>query len=125
MLAQQQQPEKDDVQGPVTNGQKTVFMGSVNDILTSSIAEMAGQNNTNRTFTFTDLKYFKLWYEKQGEETKEQVKKLVKENRLDLGSGSMMPLDEALTQVDGILDSFQVGQSFLQKEFQTQPRVSW
>lgn len=36
-----------------------------------------------------------------------------------------MPPDEALTQYDGLLDSFQVGQQFLMKEFEYQPRVSW
>lgn len=36
-----------------------------------------------------------------------------------------MPVDEAITQADAILDSFMVGQQFLQKEFEIQPRVSW
>jgi hypothetical protein len=105
MIAQQQNPDKDDVQGPATSGKNTVFLGSVNDILRSSVEEMQ-EGSLNRTFTFTDLKYFKLWYEALGADKKEKVKKLVKDGRLDLNSGSWMPFDEALTEIDGILDSF-------------------
>jgi hypothetical protein len=73
--------------------------------LRSSVEEMQ-EGSLNRTFTFTDLKYFKLWYEALGTDKKEKVKKLVKDGRLDLNSGSWMPFDEALTEIDGILDSF-------------------
>jgi hypothetical protein len=79
----------------------------------------------NKTFTFGDLKFFKQWYDKLNETEKADVKTVVKNGQLDLVNGGWMPPDEALTQYDSLLDSFQVGQQFLWKEFEYQPRVSW
>jgi hypothetical protein len=49
------------------NGDDTsIYQGSVRDILDSSIKELLQGNN--RTFTYAEIKYFKMWYFKQGEE---------------------------------------------------------
>lgn len=53
------------------------------------------------------------------------MKKVVANGQLDLVNGGWTPPDEALTQYDSLLDNFQVGQQFLVKEFDYQPRVSW
>ena len=127
-LADQQIPDKGARFGPLNKQRyNNIFTGSVRDILNTTVEELLNTNYTsaNRTFTFADLKYFKHWYEKLNSTTQDEVKQLVHEGRLDLVAGSWMPVDEALTQADAIIDSFMVGQQFLQKEFEVQPRVSW
>lgn len=99
------------------------FVGSVADILNSTVAEL--EQNPNRTFAFGDIKYFKGWYDELDTKQRDQVKKLVKEGQLDLVNGGWTPPDEALTQYDALLDNFMVGQQFLVKEFDLQPIVSW
>lgn len=42
-------------------GSPVGFVGTVSDILNSTLAELLA--NENRTFTFGDLKYFKHWYD--------------------------------------------------------------
>jgi hypothetical protein len=96
-------------------GQADGFVGSVADILNSTIAEL--EQNPNRTFAFGDIKYFKGWYDELDTKQRNLVKKLVKEGQLDLVSGGWTPPDEALTQYDALLDNFMVGQQFLVKEF--------
>lgn len=71
------------------------FIGNVNDILDSSITELFYDGN--RTFTFGDLKFFKLWYEKQNQTTREDIKVAVQNGQLDLVNGGWLPPDEALT----------------------------
>lgn len=120
-LADQAIPDKGARVGPVSKQkQNHVFLGSVRDILNSTIEELLRENQTepNRTFTFSDLKYFKHWYEKQSDPIQDKVKQLVHEGRLDLVAGSWLPVDEAVTQADAILDSFMVGHQFLQREFE-------
>lgn len=96
-------------------GQPSGFIGSVDDILDSTMQELYADGN--KTFTFGDLKYFKKWYDKLGETEKADVKTVVTNGQLDLVNGAYMPPDEALTQYDSLLDSFMVGQQFLWKEF--------
>jgi hypothetical protein len=91
-------------------------MGSVDDILDSTMLEL--YTDPNRTFTFGDLKFFKQWYDKLNETAKSDVKIVVQNGQLDLVNGGWLPPDEALTQYDSLLDGFQVGQQFLWKEFE-------
>jgi hypothetical protein len=88
-------------------GAPSGFVGSVNDILDSTMQELIADGN--RTFTFGDLKFFKLWYDKLNQTAKADVKTAVQNGQLDLVNGGWLPPDEALTQYDGLLDSFQVG----------------
>ena len=81
--------------------------------------------NKNRTFVFAEMKYFKMWYDLQNEQTKNQVKALVKSGRLDLVGGGWAAPDEATTTYDAILDNFAIGQNFLMKEFNHHPKISW
>jgi hypothetical protein len=104
-------PDKGSRLGP-QNRQKynNIFTGSVNNILNSTVEELLkNQSMSNRTFTFADLKYFKMWFEQQTNKTQDEVRNLVHEGRLDLASGSWMPVDEALTTTDAVIDSFMVG----------------
>jgi alpha-mannosidase len=53
------------------------------------------------------------------------VKALVAEGKLDLIGGAFVPPDQALTDVDSILDNYMLGNQFLKQEFDLNPRVAW
>ena len=55
-------------------------IGSVDDILDSSMQELYFDGN--RTFTFGDLKFFKLWYDKLNDTAKADVKIVVQNGQL-------------------------------------------
>lgn len=48
---------------------------SVDKIITNSIAELA--KDPRRKFTYTEMKFFTMWYKNQPESTKQLVKKLL------------------------------------------------
>jgi len=75
--------------------------------LDSSITELL--NNDNHTFTYAEIKYFKLWYELQTPKMQKDVRQLVKDGRLDLVSGGWSAPDEATTQFDSLIDNWQIG----------------
>lgn len=103
--------------------ESSIYVGCVRDILDSVIEEL--QYNPNRTFSFAEIKYFQMWWEKQTPELQNITRKLVKDGQLDLVSGGWSAPDEAITTYDDILDNFMIGQRFLKKEFDMTPRVSW
>lgn len=56
-------------------GTPSGFIGSVEDILNSTMLELYADGN--KTFTFGDLKYFKQWYETLNETDQADVKTVV------------------------------------------------
>lgn len=73
----------------------SIYIGSVKEILDSTIEELI--LGKNRTFTFAETKYFKQWYDMQEDIVKKKVREMVKEGRLDLVSGGWSAPDEATT----------------------------
>lgn len=86
----------------------SIYIGSVRDILDSVVFEMG--LDKNRTFAFAEIKYFKIWWDQQMEDTKEPVRQMIREGRFDLVSGGWSAPDEATTQYDSIIDNFMIGQ---------------
>jgi len=89
------------------------FTGGVRDILDSVVEQLILEGKANRTFAFAQTKMFKEWYDIQSNITKEKVRGLVKEGRLDLVNGGWTTPDEATTQFDSLIDNFMVGQQWL------------
>jgi hypothetical protein len=100
-----------------------VLLGSVKDILTSTVENLLV--NPDFTFCFAETKYFKMWWDLQNSQMKKAVRGLVQSGQLDLVSGGWSATDEAVSQYDSMLDNFMLGQQFLQKELGIHPRVSW
>mgnify|MGYP001039328968 CR=1 FL=1 len=73
------------------------FTGGVRDILDSVVEQLSKEGKDNRTFAFAQTKMFKEWYDTQTNITKEKVKTLVKDGRLDLVNGGWTTPDEATT----------------------------
>jgi alpha-mannosidase len=106
-----------------TGKDTSVYPGSVRDILDTTVLELL--KDQNRTFTFAEIKYFRMWWELQDKVMREKVRGLVKRGQLDLVSGGWSAPDEAVTSYDQILDNFMIAQQFLQKEFDHHTKVSW
>ena len=85
------------------------FTGGVRDILDSVVEQLIKEGKTNRTFSFAQTKMFKEWYDTQSNITKQKVKDLVKDGRLDLVNGGWTTPDEATTQFDALIDNFMIG----------------
>lgn len=56
-------------------GTPSGFIGSVEDILNSTMTELYADGN--KTFTFGDLKFFKKWYEQLDKSDQNDVKTVV------------------------------------------------
>ena len=58
------------------NDKDGIYIGGVKDIFDTTVTELLA--NPNRTFTFSEMKYFKRWYDDQEQGVKDKVKQLVK-----------------------------------------------
>ena len=54
-----------------------------------------------RTFTHAELKFFKMWWDEQTDETKTQFRQLVSEGRWEFVNGGMVASDEACPSFQG------------------------
>ena len=78
LLAEQAQRGPEVELGPQGRSNATVLGGSVDDIFSSTVAELSDTSfHPNRSFSFADLKFFKQWYEKQDGDMQATVKNLV------------------------------------------------
>lgn len=66
-----------------------------------------------------------MWYNKQNESVKSQVKALVKNGQLEFVNGGWSANDEATPSYTEIINNMMVGHEFLKKEFDFKPRVGW
>ena len=78
-----------------------------------------------RVFTYVEMKFFTMWYNRQTPELKKQVKQLVKEGRLEFANGGWSATDEACPNYEDIINNMVMGHQFLKKEFGVKPRVGW
>lgn len=76
-------------------------------------------------FTFVEMKFFTMWYNRQTKERKDQVKQLVREGRLEFANGGWSASDEACPNFEDMINNMAIGHSFLMKEFGVKPRVGW
>ena len=66
-----------------------------------------------------------MWYERQSDKMKKEVKKLVKEGRLEFSNGGWSATDEACPNYEDIINNMVIGHGFLMKEFGVKPRTGW
>ena len=95
----------------------------VNLILETTIDELL--KDPKRRFTYVEMKFFTMWYWRQTKEMQNNVKKLVKEGRLEFANGGWSATDEACTNYEDIINNMLVGHQFLKSEFGVTPRIGW
>ena len=100
-------------------------MGSVNAILTGVVDSLL--DNPIRRFSWAEQKYFTMWWNKQSEVKKNQVRYLVMQKQLVFVNGGWVANDEACPNYQDILTNYIVGQNFIKKEFGEEaiPKIGW
>lgn len=59
------------------------------------------------------MKFFKMWYDRQTEQKRKQVKMLVKEGRLEFANGGWSSTDEASANYEDMINNMIIGHNFL------------
>ena len=76
-------------------------------------------------FTYAEMKYFSMWWQRQDQNIKDKVRQWVKEGRWEFINGGWSEHDEACPSYEDMLDNMITGHSFLLKEFGVKPRTAW
>ena len=95
-------------------------------ILIISTMILGLEDNPDRRFSMTEVKYFKMWWDLQTPIKKDQVKKLVKNGQLEFVNGGWSSHDEACPSYDMMLTNLMAGNRFLREEFgDLQVKIAW
>ena len=92
-------------------------------ILDSVIRELLADER--KRFSYVEMKFFSMWWENQSEHLKGEVRRLVKEGRLELLNAGWSMQDEACVYYEDMLNNMMIGHEFVQREFGVTPRVGW
>ncbi|XP_072104661.1 lysosomal alpha-mannosidase [Mobula birostris] len=94
-------------------------------ILDSVIPQL--QADPSKRFIYVEIAFFYRWWKEQSEATKDVVKQLVDEGRLEFVNGGWCMNDEATTHYSSIIDQMTLGFQFLNDTFGEcgRPRVAW
>ena len=105
------------------------FMGtdhchvSVKRILDNMVVSLS--NKEDRKFSYVEMSFFKLWYDKQTDQIKQKVKNFIKEGRLEIINGGWVMHDEAGSYYKHSIDNMRIGLKFLKEEFNVIPKIGW
>lgn len=95
----------------------------VNLVLSSVVEELL--KNPERKFTYVEMKFFTMWYNEQSEETKDKLKRLIKEGRFEFINAGWSMHDEACPHYEDMINNMMKGHEFLKGEFGVVPRIGW
>lgn len=95
----------------------------VNMVLSTVVQEL--MNDPKRRFTYVEMKFFTMWYERQTDKIKADVKMLIKEGRLEFVNAGWSMHDEACPHFEDMINNMMHGHQFLLKEFGVKPRIGW
>ena len=79
----------------------------------------------NKRFSYVEMKFFSMWWKYQTEGLKNEVRKLVKEERLEFLNAGWSMHDEACPHFEDMINNMLHGHQFLSREFGVKPRVGW
>ena len=88
----------------LNNGNTT---GNVSKIISEVIKSL--NDNPERKFSQVEMKFFKMWWDEQTEETKNLTKSLVANGQLELINGGWSMNDEACPNYEDIIDNMMIG----------------
>lgn len=66
-----------------------------------------------------------MWWDRQSDIKKEEVKQLVANGQLELINGGFSSTDEACPYYQDLIENIMVGHKFIQENFGVQPRIGW
>ncbi|KAH8283704.1 hypothetical protein KR018_012607 [Drosophila ironensis] len=102
-----------------------IHHGGVQYIIDTVVAELV--KNPDRRFIQVEMSFFSMWWAEQSEITKEIVKKLVNEGRLQFTNGAWSMNDEAAVNYQSVIDQFTLGLKFIDDNFGAcgRPTIGW
>ena len=71
------------------------------------------------------MAFFQMWWRQQSDETKENVKMLVKQKRLQFVNAGMSMSDEANMHYEDFINNMKAGHDFLYSELGYKPTIGW
>ncbi|NXX47844.1 MA2B1 mannosidase, partial [Tricholaema leucomelas] len=94
-------------------------------ILDSVVAELLAE--PSRRFVYSEVAFFSRWWQQQDEATRDAVRQLVQEGRLEFVGGGWCMSDEATTHYAASIEQLTLGRRFLRRLFGAcgTPRVAW
>ena len=81
--------------------------------------------NPSYTFVWSEVWFIKKWYNNLQNEDQSFFKKLIKEKRFEILTGSMIEVDEATSHYMGILDQLHEGRKWLHSTFDITIDSAW
>jgi hypothetical protein len=99
------------------------YNDQVSKILTNAVNNLI--ENKNRTFVYSEISFFKKWWDLQNDTTKENVKKLVSEKRFEFVNGGYVMGDEATSYFVDATIQLRLGLEFLKNTFNITPHIAW
>ena len=83
--------------------------------------------NPDRKFIYVEIAFFSRWWNQQTNKTKDLVRNLVNQGRLEFTNGGWSMNDEATTYYADIIDNLALGLDFIKKEFGdcARPKIGW
>ena len=97
--------------------------GAVHAILTTAMQALT--ENTARTFTYVEMKFFSMWWFNQTDSMKDTVRFLIQNKQLTFVNGGWCMHDEASTHFMGMIDQTTLGHQFLRQELGVIPVTGW
>ena len=95
----------------------------VNLIISEAVNAL--KSDPNRKFTYVEMKFFSMWWDRQDKETQDFVKKMVKEGRWEFVNAGWSMHDEAAPHYEDMINNMMKGHEFLRDTFDYKPRVGW
>ncbi|RNA25280.1 lysosomal alpha-mannosidase-like, partial [Brachionus plicatilis] len=104
------------------NGEQTA---SVQYVLDTVVSEL--EKDPSKRFVYVEMAYMSRWWKEQDDKTKQLVRTLVDEGRLEFVIGAWVMDDEATPYYNDMIDQQALGLNFILKEFGkcARPRSAW
>lgn len=99
------------------------YNNKVREIITSVVEAL--KKDPKRKFSQTEIYFFEKWWDTQSDITKDEVKQLVKEGRLEFINGGIVSNDEACPTFEELIMNMMAGHEFLKKTFNYTTKIAW
>lgn len=78
-----------------------------------------------RTFVIDGIDFFMMWWDLQSDETKEKMRELIMNGRIEIVNGGWSEHDEGCAYYSDMISNMQYGQLMVLKEIGIVPKVGW
>ena len=87
--------------------------------------DFTDESTNNRTFVYCEMINFKRWYISLNETQQQQIKQLIKQERIEFVGGGLVMNDEANSLYQDIIDQLRKGNQFIKEEFNITSNIGW